>query len=133
MSLSDPIADMLTRIRNGLSAHMTAVNVKATGICEAVAAVLKEEGYIADFKRTEGPNKQDVLRVYLKYGPAGEQIITEIKRVSKPGRRVYSGAEGLPRPLGGLGISVVSTPKGVLSDRRCRQENVGGEVLCIVS
>jgi small subunit ribosomal protein S8 len=131
MSLSDPIADLLTRIRNGLTAHMTAVNCKASRTCEGICRVLKEEGYIEDYKRVEDP-PQGILRVYLKYGPAGEQVITEIKRVSKPGRRVYSGVEALPRPLGGMGIAVVSTPKGVLSGRQCRQERIGGEVLCTV-
>src|SRR5262245_25339302 len=129
MSLSDPIADMLTRIRNGLSARKDAVNVRASGICEGILRVMKEEGYITDYKRVED-NKQGVLRVYLKYGPAGEDVVTEVTRVSKPGRRVYEGVEDLPRPLNGLGISVVSTPQGVLSDRQCRERNVGGEVLC---
>lgn len=131
MSLQDPIADMLTRIRNGLSNRHEVVNVGASKICEGIAAVLKEEGYVADYKRIED-GKQGLLRVYLKYGPLGEQVINEITRVSKPSRRVYSGQGELPRPLGGLGISIVSTSKGVLSDRRCRQENVGGEVLCTV-
>jgi small subunit ribosomal protein S8 len=132
MSLSDPIADMLTRIRNGLVSGMTAVNIRASGICEGICKVLKEEGYVQDYKRVDN-KPQALLRVYLKYGPAGEQVITEIQRVSKPGRRVYSGVEALPRPLGGLGISIVSTPRGVLSDRQCRQMKVGGEVLCTVS
>lgn len=132
MSLSDPIADMLTRIRNGLRARQEVVNVKASGICEGVCRVLKEEGYINDFKRIDD-EKQGVLRVYLKYGPTGEDVVTEIQRVSKPGRRVYQSVEDLPRPLGGLGISVVSTSKGVLSDRQCRELKVGGEVLCVVS
>lgn len=132
MSLSDPIADMLTRIRNGVTSRTDIVNVRASGICEGICRVLKEEGYIADYKRVED-NKQDILRVYLKYGPLGEDIVNEIKRVSKPGRRVYSSVEDLPRPLNGLGISVVSTSKGILSDRQCRQQKIGGEVLCIVS
>jgi small subunit ribosomal protein S8 len=131
MSLSDPIADMLTRIRNGLRARHEVVNVRASGICEGVCRVLKEEGYIRDYKRVED-NKQGLLRVYLKYGPMGEEVITEIQRASRPGRRVYRGVKGLPRPLNGMGIAVVSTSKGVLSDRRCRLENIGGEVLCTV-
>lgn len=131
MSLSDPIADMLTRIRNALRARHEIVNVPASGICEGICRVLKEEGYILDYKRVED-NKQDLLRIYLKYGPLGQDVIVEIKRVSKPGKRVYMGVKDLPRPLGGLGISVVSTPRGVYSDRRCRTENVGGEVLCTV-
>lgn len=132
MSLSDPIADMLTRIRNALRVHQQVVNARASRVCEGICRVLKEEGYIQDYKRVEDP-KQDILRVYLKYGPTGEDVVTEIKRVSKPGLRVYRSVEEIPKPLGGLGISVVSTSKGVLSDRQCREQKVGGEVLCIVS
>ena len=131
MSLSDPIADMLTRIRNALRAHHEVVNVRASKICEGICRVLKQEGYINDYKRVED-GKQGILRVYLKYGPRGEQVITELKRMSKPGRRVYSGVEDIPRPLNGLGIVVVSTSKGVMSDRECRQQKVGGELLCTV-
>lgn len=131
MSLSDPIADMLTRIRNALRARHEVVNVPASKICEGVCHVLKDEGYVADYRRIDD-NKQGLLRVYLKYGQHGEEVIIELKRVSKPGRRVYRGVSELPRPLNGLGISIVSTSRGVLSDRRCRQENVGGEVLCTV-
>jgi len=129
MSLSDPIADMLTRIRNGLRARKDAVNVRASGICEGMLRVMKEEGYIKDYTRMED-DKQDMLRVYLKYGPAGEDVVSAIDRVSKPGCRVYGGVSELPRPLNGLGISIISTPQGVLSDRQCRERNVGGEVLC---
>ena len=131
MSLSDPIADMLTRIRNAVRVQRENVNVRASRICEGIANVLKAEGYIEDYALVED-GKQGLLRIYLRYGPAGEQVITEINRVSKPGRRVYSGAEDLPRPLDGMGVAIVSTSRGVLSDRRCRQENVGGEVLCTV-
>lgn len=132
MSLSDPIADMLTRIRNALRSRHEVVNVRASKICEGVCRVLKEEGYISDFKRVED-DRQGLLRVYLKYGPMGEEVVTEVNRVSKPGRRVYRGMKDIPRPLDGLGISVVSTSRGVLSDRQCRELNVGGEVLCTVS
>ena len=131
MSLSDPIADMLTRIRNAVRVQRENVNVRASRICEGIANVLKAEGYIEDYALVED-GKQGLLRIYLRYGPAGEQVITEITRVSKPGRRVYSGAEDVPRPLDGMGVAIVSTSRGVLSDRRCRQENVGGEVLCTV-
>ncbi len=131
MSLSDPIADMLTRIRNGLRVRKDVVNVRASGICEGVAGVLKSEGYIEDCKRVED-GKQGLLRVYLRYGPDGEDVITELKRVSRPGRRVYRGVEDLPRPMGGLGVAIVSTSRGVMSDRQCREANVGGEVLCTV-
>jgi small subunit ribosomal protein S8 len=132
MSLSDPIANMLTRIRNGLVARHEVVTVPASKFADGVCRVLKEEGYILDCKRIED-TKQGLLRIYLKYGSTGEDVITEIKRVSKPGRRVYRNVNDLPRPMNGLGISVVSTSKGVLSDRQCRQEKVGGEVICIVS
>jgi len=131
MSLSDPIADMLTRTRNALSARHKAVNVRASKVCQGICEVLKREGYIEDFKRIEDGN-QGSLRIYLKYGPLGEDVVREIKRVSKPGRRVYSGVEKLPRPMDGLGIAVISTSQGVLSDRQCRAQNVSGEVLCTV-
>ena len=131
MSLSDPIADMLTRIRNALRAHNKVVNSPASNICEGICKVLKEEGYISDYARIDD-GKQGQLRVYLKYGPLGEDVVTEIKRISKPGKRVYSSVEDVPRPLGGLGISVVSTSRGVMSDRQCRRDKVGGEVLCTV-
>ena len=132
MSLSDPIADMLTRIRNGLRARMDMVNILASGTCEGICRVLKEEGYIVDYKRIED-TRQGLLRVYLKYGPMGENVVNEIKRVSKPSRRVYRSAAELPRPMNGLGISIVTTSKGVLSDRQCRELNIGGEVLAEVS
>ena len=132
MSLQDPIADMLTRIRNSLRARQEVLTVKASGVCEGLLRVLKEEGYILDYKRIED-TKQGLLRVYLKYGPMGQDVISEIKRVSKPSRRVYRGAADVPRPMNGLGISIVSTSQGVLSDRQCRQQKVGGEVLAVVS
>ena len=107
------------------------MNVRASKTCEGICRVLKQEGYIADYKRIED-NRQGLLRVYLKYGPRGEDVLVELKRISKPGRRVYRGVGDLPRPLDGMGISIISTSRGVLSDRQCRQENVGGEVLCTV-
>ena len=131
MSLSDPIADMLTRIRNANFVGHETVNIRASKVCEGVCSVLKEEGYIVDYRKIED-NKQGLLRVYLKYTVTGVKVLTEIHRVSKPGRRVYSGVGDLPRPLNGLGVAIVSTSKGVLSDRKCRQEKVGGEVLCTV-
>lgn len=131
MSLSDPIADMLTRVRNALRSGHEAVNVRASNVCEGICRVLRAEGYIEAYTRIED-NRQGLLRLHLKYGRTGEDVVTELKRVSRPGKRVYSGAEGLPRPMGGLGISIVSTSKGVLSDRECRDQKVGGEVLCTV-
>jgi len=132
MSLSDPIADMLTRIRNGIRANKEQVNVKASKTCEGIAVVLKKEGYIEDYDRIED-GKQGILRVVLKYDDEGQGAITEIQRTSKPGRRVYASVEKLPMVLGGLGVAIVSTSKGVISDRSCRENNVGGEILCTVS
>jgi len=131
MSLSDPIADMLTRIRNALTARHKTVNVKASKMCQGICDVLKREGYIEDYTRIED-GIQGILRVYLKYGPLGEKVINEISRVSTPGRRIYKGVGELPRPLDGLGVAIVSTSKGVLSDRQCRRQKVSGEVLCTV-
>jgi len=130
--LSDPIADMLTRIRNAVRITGKQVNVKASRMCEGIAAVLKSEGYIDGYDRIED-GKQGILRVTLKYDPDGRPVIGEITRVSRPGRRVYSSVEDLPHILGGMGIAVVSTSKGIMSDKNCRQEKVGGEILCTVS
>jgi small subunit ribosomal protein S8 len=132
MSASDPIADMLTRIRNAIRVNKTEVSIKASNICEGMAAVLKQEGYIEDFSRIDD-GKQGILRVTLKYDPNGQAIISEIARVSKPGRRIYLSVDQLPHVLGGMGVAIVSTSKGVMSDRNCRKDNVGGEILCTVS
>jgi small subunit ribosomal protein S8 len=132
MSWSDPIADMLTRIRNGARSRKTQVNVKASKMCEGIAAVLKAEGYIDNVERIEDAT-QGILRITLRYDADGRPAITEIRRVSKPGRRIYAGVEALPKVLGGMGITVVSTSKGIVSDRGCRANKMGGEVLCMVS
>ncbi|KPK44974.1 MAG: 30S ribosomal protein S8 [Phycisphaerae bacterium SG8_4] len=132
MSLSDPIADMLTRIRNAVRINKGQVNVKASNICEGIAAVLKQEGYIEDFDRIDD-GRQGTLRITLKYDQNGRPIIDKIRRTSKPGCRVYSPVDKLPRVLAGMGIAIISTSKGVMSDRSCRQANVGGEILCTVS
>jgi small subunit ribosomal protein S8 len=131
MSLADPIADMLTRIRNAMHANKTDANVKASNICEGIAAVLKNEGYIKDFDRIDD-GKQGILRVTLKYDQDGQSVITELKRISKPSRRIYSSVEQLPHVLGGYGAAIISTSKGVMSDRNCRKNNVGGEIICTV-
>jgi len=123
---------MLTRIRNAMRINRNQVNVKASNICEGIAAVLKKEGYIEDFDRIDD-GKQGILRIMLKYDQAGCSIINEITRTSKPGRRVYSSVDKLPRVLAGMGIAIVSTSKGVMSDKSCREANVGGEILCTVS
>ena len=132
MSLSDPIADMLTRIRNAARINKDEVNIRASNICEGIAVVLKQEGYIVDFDRIDD-NKQGILRVTLKYDQTGRSVIDKITRTSKPGCRRYSGVDKLPRVLAGLGIVIVSTSKGVMSDKSCREANIGGEILCTVS
>jgi small subunit ribosomal protein S8 len=132
MSLGDPIADMLTRIRNALRINKRQVEIRASNICEGIASVLKKEGYILDFDRIDD-GKQGILRITLKYDQQGLPVINEVKRVSKLSRRVYSSVDELPRVLSGMGISIVSTSKGVMSDKDCRQANVGGEILCMVS
>jgi small subunit ribosomal protein S8 len=132
MSLSDPIADMLTRIRNALRINRNQVFVRASKICEGIATVLKKEGYIENFDRIDD-GKQGILRVTLKYDTEGQPVISEIVRTSKPGRRIYSSVEQLPRVLDGMGIAIISTSKGIMSDKECRAANVGGEILCTVS
>ena len=132
MSLSDPIADMLTRIRNAVRINKKQVEIKASNICEGIASVLRNEGYIEDYDRIDD-GKQGILRVVLKYDQEGRPVISEIARTSRPGRRIYAAVDRLPRVLGGDGIAIVSTSKGVMSDRSCRRAKVGGEVLCTVS
>jgi small subunit ribosomal protein S8 len=132
MSLSDPIADMLTRIRNAARISEKQVNIRASKICRGIAAVLKEEGYIEDFDVIDDA-KQGILRVTLKYDQDGRAVIGQISRTSKPGRRIYSPVSELPHVLGGMGIAIISTSKGVMSDRSCRKANMGGEILCTVS
>ncbi len=132
MSLSDPIADMLTRIRNAIRVNKSQVNIKSSKICEGIAAVLKKEGYIEDLDWIDD-GKQGILRITLKYDQTGKSVISEITRTSKSGKRVYSSVKQLPHVLGGMGIAVVSTGKGVMSDKSCRQANVGGEILCTVN
>ncbi|MCW8138351.1 MAG: 30S ribosomal protein S8 [Planctomycetota bacterium] len=131
MAFNDPISDMLTRVRNALGNRAKTVDCINSRVCRGIAQVLKDEGFIDGFDVVEN-GKGGALRVKLKYGPRGERVLNTVKRQSKPGRRVYSTVEELPRPLQGLGIAIVSTSKGVLSDRKCRDQRVGGELLCIV-
>jgi small subunit ribosomal protein S8 len=131
MSVNDPISDMLTRIRNAGMAQKTDTSMPATKILIAIAEILKSEGYIADFDVIE-KRPQDQLTVKLSYGPDKRHTIREIKRVSKPGLRVYAGKDEIPRVKSGLGIAIVSTPEGVLSGYEARRRGVGGEVLCTV-
>jgi small subunit ribosomal protein S8 len=133
MPVSDPIADMLTRIRNGSSVGKKRVKVMRNRVCLGIAQVLKDEGYITDFAVVEEVHGgQGEIQIDLKYGDRGEKVIQDVQRASKPGRRLYRGVEKLPRVLDGLGISIVSTSRGVLSDRQCREHKVGGELLCTV-
>jgi small subunit ribosomal protein S8 len=129
--MTDPIADMLTRIRNGQKARMLSVSMPASKAKEAVAQVLKDEGYITGFS-SDGEDATKTLSVELKYFE-GVPVIERIERASRPGLRIYRGKEKLPKVLGGLGIAIVSTSAGVMSDRQAREKGVGGEVLCVVS
>ena len=131
MALSDPIADMLTRIRNGLRGRKKTVMCNNSKVNRGIAEVLQKEGYIAGYDVVDD-GRQGEIRVKLKYGPHGETVLNSLTRESKPGRRVYRGADDLPRPLQGLGIAIVSTSQGVMSDRQCRESRVGGEVLCVI-
>lgn len=131
MSMTDPIGDMLTRIRNGLQARKTVVASPASKSRQRILDVLQREGYIRGYSRTEGDGNKATLSIELKY-QEGEPVIRTLNRVSKPGRRVYSSVSDLPRVHNGLGISIVSTPKGVLSDAEARESNVGGEILCTI-
>ncbi len=136
--MTDPIADMLTRIRNAVTARHARVEMPASKLKAEIAKILQDEGYIAGFKMVETPAERagkaarQSMRMFLKYGPAGEKAISGIERVSRPGRRVYRGKEEIPKVLGGLGLAIVSTSKGVLSGVEAAKTGVGGEVLCQV-
>ena len=129
--MTDPLADMLTRIRNGSKAKFNKVDMPSSKLKVSVAKILKDEGYIKNYKVTKD-NKQGVLTIYLKYDKESERIITGLKRVSKPGCRVYVKKDNIPKVLNGLGVNLLSSPKGVLTDRKARELNVGGELLCSV-
>lgn len=131
MSMTDPVADMLTRIRNGQMAEKGGVSMPASKLKEAIAKVLKDEGYIESYVVRKNGQKAE-LDIELKYY-AGRPVIERIERVSRPGLRIYRGTQDLPKVLNGLGIAIVSTPKGVMTDRKARSVNVGGEVLCVVA
>ena len=131
MHITDPIADMLTRIRNANSAKHDTVDVPASNMKKSIAQILLDEGYIKNFQLIDD-GTQGVIRITLKYGAGKDQVIQGLRRVSKPGLRVYAGAEELPRVLRGLGIAIVSTSKGVMTDKTARAANVGGEVLAFV-
>ena len=131
MQITDTIADMLTRIRNASSAKHDSVDVPASNVKKAIAQILLDEGYISSFNVVED-GKQGMIHIVLKYGPNKSEIITGLRRVSKPGLRIYSNCEDMPKVMNGLGIAIVSTSKGVMTDKKARQANVGGEVLAFV-
>ena len=131
MVMTDPIADYLTRIRNANMAKHDSVDIPASNIKKSISEILKREGFIRDYEVADD-NKQGVIKVFLKYGPNGERVISGLKRISKPGLRNYVSAEDLPKVLNGLGIAIVSTSAGVITDKEARQKNVGGEVIAYV-
>ncbi len=131
MVMTDPIADYLTRIRNANMATHDSVEIPASNIKKSISEILKREGFIRDYEVADD-NKQGVIKVFLKYGPNGERVISGLKRISKPGLRNYVGAEDLPKVLNGLGIAIVSTSAGVITDKEARQKNVGGEVIAYI-
>ncbi|HEB61328.1 MAG TPA: 30S ribosomal protein S8 [Phycisphaeraceae bacterium] len=131
MATNDPIADMLTRIRNAVAIKRKTVKCLNSKVCQGIAEVLKAEGYVNDYDVIDD-GRQGFIRVHLKYGPHGERVLRRLTRESKPGCRVYTKVKDMPRPLEGLGIAIVSTPKGVLSDRKCRELSVGGELLATI-
>ncbi len=131
MSMTDPIADMLTRVRNALMAGKEKVDVPASALKEGIARILKDEGYIINYRMIED-NRQGIIRITLKYGEADTPAIVKLQRISKPGRRVYVPAKEIPRVLNGLGIAVLSTSRGILTDKESKSQNVGGEVLCYI-
>lgn len=132
MAITDPVADMLTRIRNGAKAKFTSVDVPGSKLKVEVARILKDEGFVKNYKFLKD-GKQGVLRIYLKYGLGQASAFHHIKRMSKPGRRSYTKSKDLKPVLSGMGISILSTSKGLMTDKQARKENIGGELLCIVS
>jgi small subunit ribosomal protein S8 len=131
MSMTDPLADMFTRIRNGSKAKFEKIDIPSSKIKREIAKVLKEEGFIKNFKMISGDHPHEMIRVFLKYDASRKGVI-HIRRVSRPGRRVYVGVDRIPSVMGGLGIAILSTPRGILTDRSTREAHVGGEVLCYV-
>ena len=131
MSMTDPIADMLTRIRNANTMRHDKIDVPASRMKKSIATILQEEGYIKSFE-VISDDKQGVLRISMKYGENKERVISGLKRISKPGLRVYAGKEEIPRVLGGMGIAILSTSSGIMTDKKARTNGVGGEVLCFV-
>lgn len=131
MTMTDPVADMLTRIRNANTAGHTTVDVPASKIKKSIASILKEEGYIEGFEVIED-NKQGMIKIKMKYAPGKVRVISGIRKISKPGLKVFAKSEDVPKVLGGLGIAIISTSKGVISDKEARRLGIGGEVVCYV-
>ena len=132
MAVTDPIADMLTRIRNAIHARLQRADMPASKLKVEVAKILKDEGYIANYKLAD-EGKKKTLKIFLRYDADGESVISTLERVSRPGRRVYVGAAEIPRVMGGLGVNILTTPRGVMTGKTARKQRVGGEVLCSVS
>jgi small subunit ribosomal protein S8 len=131
-AVTDPIADMLTRIRNAIRARHQRVDMPSSNLKVGIAMILKEEGYVGSYKISEDGRKK-TLRLNLRYGADGQNVISTLDRVSRPGRRVYVGVDGIPRILGGMGITILTTPKGLMTGKKARKSGVGGEVLCDIS
>lgn len=131
MSMTDPIADLLTRIRNANTAKHEWVDIPSSKMKLEMVKIMKEEGFIKDYKLSQD-NKQGILRVYLRYSSREEPVIAGLRRISKPGRRIYVGSDEIPQVMGGVGIALLSTPRGILTDLKAKKEKVGGEVLCYV-
>lgn len=131
MVMTDPVADFLTRIRNANTIHHEKVEIPASKMKRSLAEILKKEGFIRDYEWIED-GKQGILRLYLKYGANKKRVITGLKRISRPGLRVYASKDEIPRVLGGLGIAIISTSKGIMTDKQARSEGLGGEVICYV-
>jgi small subunit ribosomal protein S8 len=131
-AVTDPIADMLTRIRNGIRARHQRVDMPSSNVKVGIAMILKEEGYVGSYKISED-GKKKVLRLNLRYGADGQSVISSLERVSRPGRRVYVGVDEIPRVLGGMGVTILTTPKGLMTGKKARKAGLGGEVLCNVS
>jgi small subunit ribosomal protein S8 len=132
MNMTDPIADMITRIRNGVRARLPKIDVPASKLKAEIARILKDEGFIANFRLVDDGGQQGSIRIFLKYGPGWERVITDLQRVSKPGCRIYCGKGEIPRVYGGLGINILSTSRGVMTGREAAKTGVGGEILCNV-
>lgn len=131
MVMTDPVADFLTRVRNANTVYHDKVEAPASRVKRDISDILKQEGFIRDYEYIED-GKQGILRLYLKYGTGKEQVITGLKRISKPGLRVYARKDSIPKVLGGLGIAVISTSRGIMTDKKARQNGLGGEVLCYI-